>query len=77
MKAKWWTVGPLLSATFICKLWRSRAALDGISALESSGIHWNWFPADVNSNPDNPLIDTRSFGEDASLVKRRPQWAVC
>ena len=29
------------------------------------GVHWNWFPvADVNSNPANPIINTRSFGED-------------
>jgi len=29
------------------------------------GVHWNFFPvADVNSNPDNPIINTRSFGED-------------
>jgi beta-N-acetylhexosaminidase len=33
------------------------------------GIHWNFFPvADVNSNPDNPIINTRSFGEDPTLV---------
>lgn len=44
-----------------------------ISALETRaiGIHWNWFPvADVNSNPANPIIDTRSFGEDPALVSR-------
>lgn len=29
------------------------------------GVQWNWFPvADVNSNPANPIINTRSFGED-------------
>jgi beta-N-acetylhexosaminidase len=42
-----------------------------ISALESRaiGVEWNWFPiADVNSNPANPIIDTRSFGEDPALV---------
>ncbi|MBV9342346.1 MAG: hypothetical protein JO159_15850, partial [Acidobacteria bacterium] len=33
------------------------------------GIDWNFFPvADVNSNPDNPIINTRSFGEDAGQV---------
>jgi len=33
------------------------------------GIQWNWFPvADVNSNPANPIINTRSFGEDPALV---------
>lgn len=42
-----------------------------ITALESRaiGVEWNWFPvADVNSNPANPIIDTRSFGEDPAQV---------
>jgi beta-N-acetylhexosaminidase len=33
------------------------------------GVEWNFFPvADVNSNPDNPIINTRSFGEDPTRV---------
>src|SRR5262245_47842909 len=33
------------------------------------GIHWDFFPvADVNSNPSNPIINTRSFGEDPDAV---------
>jgi beta-N-acetylhexosaminidase len=42
-----------------------------ISAMESRaiGIQWNWFPvADVNSNPANPIINTRSFGQDPAQV---------
>ena len=42
-----------------------------ISAEEARavGIHWNFFPdADVNSNPANPIINTRSFGEDPQQV---------
>src|SRR5262249_39293080 len=42
-----------------------------MSASESRavGIQWNFFPvADVNSNPENPIINTRSFGEDPALV---------
>ena len=42
-----------------------------ITALESRavGVHWNFFPdADVNSNPANPIINTRSFGEDPKQV---------
>ena len=42
-----------------------------ITARESRaiGIHWNLFPvADVNSNPQNPIINTRSFGEDPAQV---------
>jgi beta-N-acetylhexosaminidase len=33
------------------------------------GVEWNFFPvADVNSNPQNPIINTRSFGEDPAQV---------
>ncbi len=33
------------------------------------GVHWNFFPvADVNSNPVNPIINTRAFGEDPRQV---------
>lgn len=33
------------------------------------GIAWNYFPvADVNANPANPVINTRSFGEDPQEV---------
>jgi beta-N-acetylhexosaminidase len=33
------------------------------------GIQWNWFPdADVNSNPQNPIINTRAFSGDAQQV---------
>ncbi len=33
------------------------------------GIHWVYAPdADVNNNPDNPIINIRSFGEDPKLV---------
>ena len=33
------------------------------------GVHWDFSPvADVNSNPNNPIINTRSFGEDPGEV---------
>lgn len=33
------------------------------------GVQWNLMPiADVNSNPVNPVINTRSFGEDPAAV---------
>jgi beta-N-acetylhexosaminidase len=33
------------------------------------GVQWNLMPiADVNSNPANPVINTRSFGEDPAQV---------
>lgn len=35
------------------------------------GIHWALAPvADVNNNPDNPVINIRSYGEDPELVGR-------
>src|SRR6266852_7251074 len=42
-----------------------------ITALESRavGVHWIYAPdADVNNNPGNPIINTRSFGEDPARV---------
>ncbi len=45
--------------------------LGRITALEAraAGIHWSNSPvADVNTNADNPVINTRSYGEDPALV---------
>src|SRR5580693_5977188 len=42
-----------------------------VIALESraAGVHWIFAPdADVNNNPDNPIINTRSFGENPKSV---------
>jgi len=42
-----------------------------ITALEGKavGVPWIFAPdADVNSNPENPIINTRSFGEDPARV---------
>ncbi len=34
-------------------------------------MHWVYYPvADVNNNPENPIINIRSFGEDPRLVAR-------
>ncbi|MFQ6070665.1 MAG: glycoside hydrolase family 3 protein [Candidatus Aminicenantales bacterium] len=44
-----------------------------ITALEgrAMGIHMTYAPVvDVNINPENPIINTRSFGEDPELVSR-------
>src|ERR1700687_5752516 len=46
-------------------------AMGKITALEARavGIHWIYAPdADVNNNPGNPIINTRSFGEDPQRV---------
>ena len=44
-----------------------------ITAQESRalGVHWLFAPVmDVNNNPENPVINIRSFGEDPQLVAR-------
>ncbi|MBT2384576.1 glycoside hydrolase family 3 protein [Streptomyces sp. ISL-11] len=39
--------------------------------LAACGVNLNWAPsADVNSDPDNPVIGVRSFGADPRLVAR-------
>ncbi|MEU9300658.1 glycoside hydrolase family 3 protein [Streptomyces sp. NPDC048269] len=39
--------------------------------LAECGVNLNWAPsADVNSNPDNPVIGVRSFGADTDLTAR-------
>ncbi|WP_367137675.1 MULTISPECIES: glycoside hydrolase family 3 protein [Streptomyces] len=39
--------------------------------LAECGVNLNWAPsADVNSDPDNPVIGVRSFGADPRLVAR-------
>ena len=46
-------------------------AFGRITAQEARaiGVQWNFFPiADVNSNPANPIINTRAFGEDPQQV---------
>jgi beta-N-acetylhexosaminidase len=46
-------------------------AMGRITAIEARamGVHWAFAPvADVNSNPDNPIINIRSFGEDPKRV---------
>ncbi len=42
-----------------------------ITAIEARdvGVHWVYAPvSDVNNNPENPIINTRSFGEDPARV---------
>ena len=42
-----------------------------VTALEARavGVHWVYAPvADVNNNPGNPIINTRSFGENPARV---------
>jgi beta-N-acetylhexosaminidase len=44
-----------------------------LTAIEAraAGVHWIFAPdADINNNPDNPIINVRSFGESAQEVAR-------
>jgi beta-N-acetylhexosaminidase len=50
-----------------------KETLNAASAIakeaKSMGIHWNFAPVcDINSNPKNPIINIRSFGEDTETV---------
>src|SRR5712664_3959886 len=50
---------------------RDAYTMGEVTALEARavGIHWIYAPvADVNNNPGNPIINTRSFGEDPARV---------
>src|SRR5664280_219108 len=62
---------PLEAATVINQLQKDSEfpLIIGAQEARAIGVQWNWFPdADVNSNPANPIINTRSFGEDPKLV---------
>ena len=48
-------------------------AMGRVTAQEAKalGFHWVFAPVlDVNSNPNNPIINVRSFGEDPALVAK-------
>ena len=50
---------------------RDAYTMGKITALEArqAGVHWIYAPvADVNNNPVNPIINTRSFGENPARV---------
>lgn len=50
------------------RLVREQARITGLEA-RAIGVHVNFAPiADVNNNPRNPVINTRSYGEDPARV---------
>ncbi len=52
-------------------------ALGRAAAIEARalGVHWVLAPvADVNNNPENPVINIRSFGEDPGQVAAMADW---
>lgn len=45
---------------------------DIANQLKRLGVHVNFAPVvDVNNNPNNPVINTRSFGEDKEVVSQK------
>ncbi len=51
--------------------WRTRLVGSPASRARALGVHVNFAPVvDVNNNARNPVINTRSFGEDPQLVGR-------
>jgi beta-N-acetylhexosaminidase len=53
---------------------------EGLTAAREAralGIHWIFAPvADVNNNPQNPIINLRSYGEDPDMVSRHVAAAI-
>src|SRR6266699_749863 len=64
----WWAPNMAVAATGETKYARLQG---GYTARESraAGINWLYAPvADVNNNPNNPVINVRSYGEDPQTV---------
>ncbi len=70
------TVFPQIMAVGATRDPRDAYTIGAAAAREGRavGIHVNFAPdADLNNNPLNPIINTRSFGEDARAVSRLVQ----
>jgi beta-N-acetylhexosaminidase len=66
----WWPPNMAVGATGDPALARRQGEVTAREA-RAAGINWLYAPvADVNNNPDNPVINTRSYGEDPEHVGR-------
>ncbi len=64
----WWAPNMAVAATGDTNWARLHGAATAKQA-RAMGINWLYAPAvDVNNNPDNPVINVRSYGEDPSQV---------
>lgn len=64
-------IGAVQDTTFIYQMGR-----DFGTQLKQMGINMNFAPvADVNTNPNNPVINFRSFGEDKNNVAKKA-WII-
>ena len=65
---EWWAPNMAVAATGFPSWARRQGEMTAIEA-RAIGINWLYAPvADVNNNPNNPVINTRSFGEDPQTV---------
>jgi beta-N-acetylhexosaminidase len=66
----WWPPNMAVGATADAGLARRQGEFTAREA-RAAGINWLYAPvADVNNNPDNPVINTRSYGEHPEDVSR-------
>ncbi|MGE0133490.1 MAG: glycoside hydrolase family 3 protein [Blastocatellales bacterium] len=64
----WWAPNMAVAATGDTKWARLQGEATALQA-RATGVNWLYAPtADVNNNPDNPVINTRSYGEDPAMV---------
>ena len=64
----WWAPNMAVAAAGDVKYARLQGSYTGRQA-RAAGINWLYAPVvDVNNNPDNPVINVRSYGEDARTV---------
>ena len=64
----WWPPNMAVAATGDPKFARLQGEITAREA-RAMGINWLYAPvADVNNNPDNPVINVRSYGEDPQEV---------
>ena len=64
----WWAPNMAVAATGETKYARLQGSYTAREA-RAAGINWLYAPvADVNNNPDNPVINVRSYGEDPQTV---------
>lgn len=65
-------IGAIQDSAFIYQMGR-----DFGRQMQQMGIHMNFAPvADVSTNPQNPVINFRSFGEDKINVSQKAGWVA-
>src|SRR5499426_3135182 len=66
----WWAPNMAVAATGDPRWARLQGEATALQA-RAAGVNWLFAPvADVNNNPDNPVINTRSYGSDPATVAK-------